>query len=764
VKITVLRENDLVTEIDLRQEAAEAYGELVFLIGRSADCHIHLQDQQVSRIHARLKVLNSQWSIQRESNFGLIQVNGAYIDEHQVRNGDLITIGPFVLALSEISQETQSKEVFSEHDETLDLQETKTFMGSEIPPTKNDDETKEIVTEELNENEPVAENVLNEGFDSGDFEESEQSADSDEASGEFSNEPLGSENTDLNEFSSVGTQNAEFSGENDESFFPEENDDAVDEFAEIPGSDMVSDEDSTRVFQTFAKFQLEIFGEFAPYDKYNLEKNEVLIGRDPARADIILNDPEVSSLHARITKNNASCTVEDLQSGNGTLLNGERINKSPLSNSDEFIIGSTTFTLKVVSDFLQEEEDRLMPVEDNQVVEVEEVVEVDSAFDEDTSAGIDGESFGDNTTPRNQSLVEKFKALPPVKKLIVVGVIIFILSLLVEGDGSKPVEKVEAPVDTSATQVEPEPEEDGIQLSPTQLEQVEASYQLANTMMSRALYDEALREIDEILRIIPEYKNATQLRSIALRAIQERERIEQERQDRIREQERKEKVSQLLVKAKDAVAEKNVPLAESLFTEIILLDPSNFDVSSMRIEIDAWKKEQERIVMEKAQKEAERQDKVSKLQPGKTFYLQKEWYNAIIRLTEFSQIPNMDEDLTKEATRMLEESKENLSSIVGPLLGRARSLREGQDLKGAYENYSTVLEYEPTNVEALNEMNDIREILHNRSRKVYREAIISESLSLFQDAKEKFQEVQQISPSDSEYYLKATNKLKEYID
>jgi hypothetical protein len=35
---------------------------------------------------------------------------------------------------------------------------------------------------------------------------------------------------------------------------------------------------------------------------------------------------------------------------------------------------------------------------------------------------------------------------------------------------------------------------------------------------------------------------------------------------------------------------------------------------------------------------------------------------------------------------------------------------------------------------------------------------------LFQDAKEKLQEVQQISPVDSEYYKKASEKLKDYMD
>ena len=49
-------------------------------------------------------------------------------------------------------------------------------------------------------------------------------------------------------------------------------------------------------------------------------------------------------------------------------------------------------------------------------------------------------------------------------------------------------------------------------------------------------------------------------------------------------------------------------------------------------------------------------------------------------------------------------------------------------------------------------------------KRIYREAIIAESLSLFGDAKEKFLEVQQISPTDSEYYKKASEKLKNYLE
>lgn len=763
MKISVLRENNLLREIDLAQEVyGSTGGELVFLIGRSKDCHVHLDDFQVSRHHAELVYHNGEWRVRRASDVSPLVVNGVQTNEKALVNGDIIAAGPYVLSVSSLAvEEPPQKEIVPE-ESINDAQETKTILEApeEAAGPSLHEETQEINLADVEETPAEApieeEHVLADGFDASDFESAEDLQPDEEGDDES-----------VGEFTSVGNLSSAFSGENTESVFPEDNDeeievDGLDDFGD--DSMMGGDEDSTRVIQAFAKFDLELFGEFAPYDKFSIDKNETIIGRDASKCDIVLNDPEVSSVHAKIIRNNVNCILEDQQSGNGTLLNGERINKSALNNGDEFVIGATTFTLKIVSDFLEEEKDRLMPVEDNQVVEVEEVVEVDSAFDDETGVGIEGqEGFGEGAAPKNQSLVDKFKALPPKKKIIYGAVGFMLVLMLLDTEPQAP--KAPETTQTKAKE-EPKPEgEEEVQLTPEQLELVEASYQLANEMIQRGLFDEALMELDNnVLKFVKEYKNAGQLKALALRGIEERERIEEERRKRLQEEERKAKVAELVEKAKEAVKERNVQVAESLFAEITLLDPNNFDVSALKIEIDAWKKEQERIALEKAQKEAERKRKISLLQPGKTFYLQKEWYNAVIRLTEFLLVENMDEDLTLEATKMLEESKENLNAIVGPLLGRARSLREGQDLKGAYENYNEVLKHEPTNAEALNEMNEIREILHARSRKVYREAIIAESLSLFQDAKEKFQEVQQISPSDSEYYGKATEKLKEYID
>jgi len=205
-------------------------------------------------------------------------------------------------------------------------------------------------------------------------------------------------------------------------------------------------------------------------------------------------------------------------------------------------------------------------------------------------------------------------------------------------------------------------------------------------------------------------------------------------------------------------------VAETLFSEIMKLEPENYDVTYMKATLEAWKKEEEKKLLEEEQKKAEKARNIRLLKPGKQFYLKKDWHKAIVALEKFLSIPDMDDDLVKQAHSMLTDSRKNLREIIEPLMGKARSLKEGQDLKGSYETYLLLLSLVPDNMEALKEMAEIRDVLSFRTKKVYREALILESMSLFTEAKDKFQEVQQIAPSDSEYYRKATKKLQDYME
>ncbi|HLW36873.1 MAG TPA: FHA domain-containing protein [Candidatus Eremiobacteraceae bacterium] len=70
-----------------------------------------------------------------------------------------------------------------------------------------------------------------------------------------------------------------------------------------------------------------------------------LIGRSRA-CHIILDDETVSKQHARLTLEDGRPCVEDLQSTNGTSLNGKRIeHKSPLRRGDRIGLGTNLIVL-----------------------------------------------------------------------------------------------------------------------------------------------------------------------------------------------------------------------------------------------------------------------------------------------------------------------------------------------------------------------------------------------------------------------------------
>jgi tetratricopeptide (TPR) repeat protein len=269
---------------------------------------------------------------------------------------------------------------------------------------------------------------------------------------------------------------------------------------------------------------------------------------------------------------------------------------------------------------------------------------------------------------------------------------------------------------------------------------------------------------NDSLNIDSEYKDVKTLLELVKQGYEELLRLKAAEEAEKERKKRQLQVKKLMTKTVKAVKERNIKVAESLFAQVLEIDPENIDIPQLKIEIEAYKEKQAQIKLEKERARVKRQKMVDALAPGKNLFLKQKWYLAIGKLENFNKLKAMDEDLIEEATKMLKEAKIKLDAIVSPLIAKARSYKEGQDYKRAYETYGEVLKFNPASEEALNERDSILDRLDNNSKKIYREALISESLSLFSEAKEKFQQVQQISPINSEYYIKATEKLKDYLE
>lgn len=731
MKLIVLKNNLPLSEVNIdTSDRTEMYE--VF-IGRAEDCHVRIDDPLISRHHFVLKTENGSWFCEKLSQLGVVTVQGLNVTKNIINNNDEIRFGAYSIVVMGLTPTAASLP-----DESLVHAPVQNNDLTEILPASAAIETPEVqATPEVEE--PVAASTEEENSFSDDLNNSFESESMDQGFEE--------ESQDSNESSEMN-----FSDEGD-SGFGGDGSESNDEFG-MAVLDDGSDQESTRFFKAFINYQLVIFGEYAPYDRYQIDSNEIFIGRDPNRCQIVLNDPEVSSVHAVLRKNMVEITLEDLGSSNGTILNGERINKSSLSTNDEFVIGSTSFTLETQSDLLDSEADRLMPVEAGQMIETEEIEEELVTMDGD------GDLTFDSSAPPEKSIIKRIWKDPVKRKKAIYALAGVVLLWVLFGEESpKPEEKVAEKTETEA----PAPETQKV--LPKELENARnVAYELGVNFFEQFRYDLAEPEFQKVVSIDPNYKKVQSYLEETRAGLKHLAEIEAQKKAEEERIKTKKIIEELLVKAREAVKEKNITMAENYFSQIIEKDPENIEVSQLRLELESWQKEQERIALEKAAKEASRKKMVDSLAPGKTFYLKKEWYKAILKLEEFLRLKGIDEDLVKEGSEMLSDAKNQLASELGPLIGKARSLKEGQDLKSAYEAFLEILKMEPTNSEALNEVDSIKNQLEMRAKRVYREAIISESLSLFTEAKEKYQEVQQISPTDSEYYRKASDKLKNYLE
>lgn len=731
MKLVVLKKNQPLSEVTVdTSDASELYE---IYVGRSEDCHVRIDDPLISRHHFVLKKEPEGWKCHRLSQVGIVSLNGSVISTADVHNGDEVKFGEYSLWVSGL--EKMSSAASAPKEKSFSHLPSTPYSSHEVQDavrtTRPQVPEKTDVTEETPASTDFFEDPLSEGSLGETTEEAVDEHSTDDV-------PESSPESFTENFTEELPPSSEFSDT-----IPGEN-------YEVTETDSDANE-STQFFKAFVSYNLILFGEHAPYDRFQIDRDEIFIGRDTKKCQIILNDPEVSSVHAVVRKNNTEIMLEDLNSSNGTILNGERINKAEISAGDEFVIGSTSFTLEVKSDLLESESDRLMPVASDQVVETEEVVEEE--------VNSDGEISFDQDAPPEKSIIKRIMKDPVKrKKAIYAAAVIAIIMILF--DDSEDSEK-QKPKKVKQAQVK---KQEGPKLSKELQNIRDVAYELGVSYFEQNRLDMAQVEFQKVVGIDPKYKNVQsylEQTNSGLKRLQELEEQKRAQEERIR---LKKIVEELLVKAREAVKERQVKVAESYFSQIVDKDPENIEVTQLRLEIEEWQKEEERKALEKAAREAARKKMVDGLNPGKTFYLKKEWYRAILKLEEFLRLTGVDEDLVKEASDMLSDAKNQLASELGPLLGKARSLKEGQDLKSAYEAFLEILKVEPTNSEALNEVDDIKSQLDSRSRRIYREAIIAESLSLFGDAKEKFLEVQQISPTDSEYYKKASEKLKNYLE
>jgi hypothetical protein len=93
------------------------------------------------------------------------------------------------------------------------------------------------------------------------------------------------------------------------------------------------------------KYSLAVLQGKASGQIFHIQKVKTVLGR--ADSDIVLDDPECSRQHATLEILGSRVVVTDLNSTNGTFVQGERIQNAELENHNEFRIGEHVLMLIV---------------------------------------------------------------------------------------------------------------------------------------------------------------------------------------------------------------------------------------------------------------------------------------------------------------------------------------------------------------------------------------------------------------------------------
>jgi pSer/pThr/pTyr-binding forkhead associated (FHA) protein len=94
----------------------------------------------------------------------------------------------------------------------------------------------------------------------------------------------------------------------------------------------------------FAALVVEDSDVLAPNTRFEVVAGTTSIGRSAASDIILKNDDYASGRHAKLTRHGGLLYVEDIDSTNGTYVNGRKaVGATPLKSGDLVRVGSTTF-------------------------------------------------------------------------------------------------------------------------------------------------------------------------------------------------------------------------------------------------------------------------------------------------------------------------------------------------------------------------------------------------------------------------------------
>ncbi len=367
------------------------------------------------------------------------------------------------------------------------------------------------------------------------------------------------------------------------------------------------------------------------------------------------------------------------------------------------------------------------------------------------------------------TLLEKFRALPKRLQILVAAAIILGLSMLDTEDGAQVSEKKsEKPVAaaTSGASVV----KDGKPVLPTfeslppdKKKFVEAQHLLAFELYKNGEYDKAIFEIQKIFAFVNDYLDAREIERYSREAKRKLEAQQEEKRRKDEEQRQRERVNELVAEVATLMQGAQYAQAELRFVDIMSLDPENLKVGEWRRQIQEFndkKREEEnaRQVREQVNQTAREQLKI-----GQEFQKDGKCFDAIDSFEKTILTEASDRRIIVKARAGVAACKGWITDQREPILEEARTAEQSGEFAKAYKLFEKASEVDSSHPGGFDGMERIRGVLTEKARGLYTEAVLAESFSDFEQARAKFEEIIATAPKESVYHERAKRKLGKYM-
>ena len=500
---------------------------------------------------------------------------------------------------------------------------------------------------------------------------------------------------------------------------------------------------------------------------FTLDKDIMVAGRGK-KVEITLIDDLVSREHSRFYRQGVDYFVVDLDSSNGTRVNGKKVVEPVLLTSGDIVeIGSSILRFMVVNPQVQNVQGikELGSSKDSKHGSVEKITTMPS----ETEIKSIEKSYG---FEQDGSKVQNKKKIIPI--ILIIAVVVLIVVLL----AGKPPKKAPEPSNTNNNNVKTEaaPAEEVIpevkceeqgsfcQQPLAVQKQLLAEYEVAVKLFKNFQYELAEDRVQQILAKVSDWDKARELLEVSTRAKDDLLAQKKQEEDATMRKELEKKVATYLQEAKSLMRQEKYEQVKELISKIFEIDPNNQGAKDLADRIEAMDTKKKRLSEYRA-KFLVTLSKYEKIfAEGKKYYDIKEYRRSIESLQKCIAYPPIEGDKITEirngCKKLLNESNDKLKATVTPELSGGMEAYTNGRYKEAIEAYNRVLKMDYKNKEAKDGIAKSKEALEDEAREVFSRAAIAESVSDYATACPLYNRVLEISIPGSKYYNNAAEKAK----